>query len=190
MSGLTFQAQDELNPEGWAVGGSIGLVTGPRSLHGGAVCREAQVCCVHWRLASKCPACLSKWILYERAKPELFFGRHLMSSFPAVVWPSHPCGAWHRQAIFSVIVLLGPTGSVCSCLYSRLPWQDGDITSLLFRVGRHCRVAGHVHWAPRSGWERRKEMKCVGGTGTRRQLLLSHPEPRGPASPSEEQAGP
>lgn len=84
----------------------------------------------------------------------------------------------------------GSHGGLCSCLYTRLPWQDGDITSLLFRVGRHCRVAGHVHWAPRSGWERMRAVKCVGGTGTRRELLLSHPEPWGPASPSEEQAGP
>lgn len=41
-----------------------------------------------------------------------------------------------------------------------------------------------------SGWERRREMKCAGGPATRRELLMSHPEPRGPACPSEEQAGP
>ena len=33
-------------------------------------------------------------------------------------------------------------------------------------------------------------MKCAGGPATRRELLMSHPEPRGPACPSEEQAGP
>lgn len=51
-------------------------------------------------------------------------------------------------------------------------------------------MAGHVHWVPRSGWERKREMKYAGGTATRRELFLSHSEPRGPASPTEEQAGP
>lgn len=62
--------------------------------------------------------------------------------------------------------------SSCACLYTGLPRQDGDITWLLFRAGWLYRVAGHVQWAPRSGWERR-EMKCAGGTATRRELFLS-----------------
>lgn len=32
--------------------------------------------------------------------------------------------------------------------------------------------------------------ECAGGPASGRELLMSHPEPQGPACPSEEQAGP
>ena len=114
-----------------------------------------------------------------RAKPKLFFGWYIFCHPSLLMCDPH------------TLVEPGIAGPARVPL-SLLGFHGRMVTSHAFSSG----LGGLAEWLAVStehsclAGKGEGKWECAGGPASGRELLMSHPEPQGPACPSEEQAGP